>query len=126
MDVTFYKCETCGNIAIKVIDDGPELVCCGKPMTKLVAGSTDAATEKHVPAVSVEETHVHVNVGDVAHPMQPEHYINLICCVTDKGYTIHKLSSDVAPETDFYVGPEEHPEKVYEYCNLHGLWCKEL
>ena len=126
MDIKFYKCEHCGNIAIKVVDHNVPLFCCGEKMVELVADSTDAATEKHVPAVTREEGHLHVNIGSVDHPMLPEHWIQFICLVTDKGYEIHPLTPENAPATDFYVADGVTPLKVYEYCNLHGLWVTEL
>lgn len=92
MDVKFYKCMHCGNIAVKVFDAGVPLVCCGEKMVELVAGSQDAALEKHVPAVEVEGNKVVVNVGSVDHPMLEEHWIQFICLVTDKGYQIHPLA----------------------------------
>lgn len=126
MDIKFYKCEHCGNIAIKVVDHNVPLFCCGEKMVEMVADSTDAATEKHVPAVTREEGHLHVNVGSVDHPMLPEHWIQFICLVTDKGYEVHPLTPENAPATDFYVADGVTPLKVYEYCNLHGLWVTEL
>ena len=126
MDIKFYKCEHCGNIAVKVVDHNVPLFCCGEKMTELVADSTDAATEKHVPAVTREEGHIHVNVGSVDHPMLPEHWIQFICLVTDKGYEVHPLTPENPPATDFYVAAGVTPLKVYEYCNLHGLWVTEL
>lgn len=126
MDIKFYKCEHCGNIAVKVVDHNVPLFCCGEKMVELVADSTDAATEKHVPAVTCEEGHIHVNVGSVDHPMQPEHWIQFICLVTDKGYEVHPLTPEDAPATDFFAADGVKPLKVYEYCNLHGLWVAEL
>ncbi len=126
MDIKFYKCEHCGNIAVKVVDHNVPLFCCGEKMTELVADSTDAATEKHVPAVTREEGHIHVNVGSVDHPMLPEHWIQFICLVTDKGYEVHPLTPENPPATDFYVAAGVTPLKVYEHCNLHGLWVAEL
>ncbi len=122
MQVKFYRCEHCGNIAIKVVDSGVPLVCCGETMVELVADSVDAATEKHVPKVTTEGSHVHVNVGSVDHPMQPEHYIQFICLVKDAGYEIHPLQAGEAPATDFYLGEGEVAREVYEFCNIHGLW----
>ena len=78
MDVKFYKCMHCGNIAVKVFDAGVPLVCCGEKMVELVADSQDAALEKHVPAVEVEGNKVIVNVGSVDHPMLEEHWIQFI------------------------------------------------
>ena len=126
MDVKFYKCMHCGNIAVKVFDAGVPLVCCGEKMVELVAGSQDAALEKHVPAVDVEGNKVVVNVGSVDHPMLEEHWIQFICLVTDKGYQIHPLASGDAPHAEFVIAEGETPLKVYEHCNLHGLWVTEI
>ena len=62
---TFYICKHCGSIAMKPVDSGVPLVCCGEEMSVLEANSTDAATEKHVPVVTVEGDTVHVEVGSV-------------------------------------------------------------
>ena len=126
MDVKFYKCMHCGNIAVKVFDAGVPLVCCGEKMIELVADSQDAALEKHVPAVEVEGNKVVVNVGSVDHPMLEEHWIQFICLVTDKGYQIHPLAPGDAPHAEFLVAEGETPLKVYEHCNLHGLWVTEI
>ena len=69
----FYVCEHCGNIVEKVVDKGVPVVCCGEKMKELVAGSVDAAAEKHVPAVVCVGDKVTVTVGDVEHPMVEEH-----------------------------------------------------
>ncbi|MCI9128892.1 MAG: desulfoferrodoxin [Eggerthellaceae bacterium] len=126
MQVKFYKCEHCGNIAIKVVDSGVPLVCCGEPMVELIPDTVDAAVEKHVPKVTKEGNHVHVNIGSVDHPMEDAHFIQFICLVKDSGYEIHPLSAGQAPATDFYLGEGEEPRSVYEYCNLHGLWKIDL
>lgn len=122
MQVKFYKCMHCGNIAMKVYDSGVDLVCCGEPMVELIPDTQDAALEKHVPDVTIDGNHIHVNIGSIDHPMIPEHYIHFICLVKDNGYEIHPLQPDAAPSTDFYLGEGEKAVAVYEYCNLHGLW----
>ena len=70
MDLKFYKCMHCGNIAIKPFDAGVPLVCCGEKMTELTANTTDAAVEKHVPVVRVDGSNVHVEVGSTLHPIR--------------------------------------------------------
>ena len=85
MDVTFYKCNHCGNVAVKPFDKKVPLSCCGEKMSELVANSTDAAVEKHVPVVSVSGNAVHVEVGSVVHPMTDEHLIAFVCLVTQEG-----------------------------------------
>lgn len=126
MDVTFYRCNHCGNIAVKPFDAGVLLVCCGEQMTALVANSTDAAKEKHVPAVTVDGKRVRVQVGEVEHPMTSEHFIAMICLVTEKGYQIVPLSPEGEPVAEFAIAADDSPVKVYEYCNLHGLWSVDL
>ena len=51
-EVIFYRCEKCGNLVAFVEKGTCVPQCCGQPMTKLEAGSVDAATEKHVPVVT--------------------------------------------------------------------------
>lgn len=126
MALEFFKCEHCGNIAVKPFDKKVPLVCCGEKMTKLEANSVDAATEKHVPVVTVDGASVHVQVGSVEHPMTDEHLIAFICLETQKGYQIVELTSADAPTADFAVAEGDAPVRVYEYCNLHGLWVAEL
>lgn len=126
MQVKFYKCMHCGNIALKVVDKGVPLVCCGEKMVELVPDVQDAALEKHVPAVSVDGNNIHVNIGSVDHPMEEEHHIQFICLVKEGGYDIHPLSAGDAPSCDFVVRDGEKPLSVYEYCNLHGLWKADL
>ncbi len=126
MEVKFYKCMHCGNIAIKVFDSGVPLVCCGEPMVELVADTQDASLEKHVPAVTIEGNRVHVNVGSVDHPMEEQHYIQFICLVKQDSYDIHPLKPGDAPHCDFFLGEGEKPVAVYEFCNIHGLWKTEL
>lgn len=118
----FYICKHCGNIVEKVEDKGVPILCCGEPMQELVANTTDAATEKHVPVVHVDGNKVDVVVGDVEHPMTEEHLIQWIQINTNKGSMRHYLSASDAPKASFVLGDGEELVDVYEYCNLHGLW----
>ena len=126
MNIKFYKCSHCGNIAIKVVDSGVPLVCCGEKMEELVPGSVDAAVEKHVPVVAVNGNVVSVQVGEVEHPMTEEHLIQAIVLLTDAGYQVAGLTAADKPVAQFVLAEGVKPLKVYEYCNLHGLWVKEL
>lgn len=117
----FYICRHCGNIITKLDDSGVPIVCCGEEMKELVAGATDAAGEKHVPVVKVEDKKVSVDVGAVTHPMTAEHYIEWIFLETEKGGQFKYLSPDTEPKVSFLLDGDE-PVGVYAYCNLHGLW----
>lgn len=120
----FYVCETCGNQVEVVKDSGVTMVCCGTPMKELVAGTTDAAVEKHVPVYEVKDGVVSVKVGEVEHPMADVHYIEWISLETNKGTQMKKLSPEQKPEATFVIAADETVEAVYAYCNLHGLWKK--
>ena len=74
----FYQCSHCKNIVAYLQDNGPKVSCCGEEMKELVANTTDAAKEKHVPVVEVNGNLVTVSVGSVTHPMEEKHYIQLL------------------------------------------------
>ncbi|MDR0934868.1 MAG: desulfoferrodoxin [Erysipelotrichaceae bacterium] len=122
----FYRCPICGNFFGVINDAGPIPVCCGEPMKVVEANSTDAATEKHVPDVELNGNVLHVKVGSIPHPMLPEHYIQWVFVITNLGRHRMILAPGEAPEANVLLLPEEKPLRVYEYCNLHGLWVKEL
>ncbi|HNR88095.1 MAG TPA: desulfoferrodoxin [Spirochaetota bacterium] len=116
-----YKCEVCGNMVEVVHEGAGQLVCCGQPMKNLVENTTDAAKEKHVPAIEKAAHGIVVKVGSVAHPMTPEHFIEWIQVIFKSGRTTRVfLNPGQAPEAAFPV--DEDYESVREYCNLHGLW----
>ncbi|OJF77475.1 MAG: desulfoferrodoxin [Treponema sp. CETP13] len=124
-EVVFYVCDTCGNLVAMINDSGVNPVCCGEKMRKLVPGEIDAATEKHVPFVTVKGDTLTVQVGEVPHPMTAEHYIQWVYVQTEKGSQLKKFSPNDAPKATFEL-TDDKAIAVYEYCNLHGLWKKEL
>jgi len=115
-----YKCELCGNIAEVLHGGAGELVCCGKPMSKLVENTVDAAKEKHVPAIEKTEDGVKVKVGDVAHSMDEKHYIEWIEVIVGGKVYRQFLKPGKAPEATFDIEADQVTAR--EYCNLHGLW----
>ncbi len=123
--VKFYRCNHCGNIVMMVHDSKVPMMCCGEKMTELVAGSIDAAVEKHVPVVDIKSNSVEVSVGSVMHPMEEEHYIMWIYLETNRGGQIKYLNPGEDAMATFLLN-DEKPKVVYAYCNLHGLWKKEI
>lgn len=122
----FYLCERCKNL-VEVVHETPvPLMCCGQKMTELVPNTVDAATEKHVPEVCVEGNVVKAQVGSVEHPMEEKHYIMFILLETDQGVRRKDLKPGEKTVAEFALLEGEKPVAVYEYCNLHGLWKKEL
>ena len=121
----FFKCNHCGNVVVKLLEKNVPLFCCGQMMEELVANTTEAATEKHLPVIMVNDGFANVKVGSVAHPMEEGHYINFIAVEMEKGYTLVSLQPNMPPEAKVYVG-DDKVVAVYELCNLHGLWKTEL
>ena len=122
MEQKYYICKHCGNIILKAKDSGVPVVCCGEPMTELIAGTSDGAREKHVPVWSVENGIVHVQVGSVEHPMLPEHYIEWVSLRTKQGSQHKELHPGEKPEVFFALNEGDEVEEVFAYCNLHSLW----
>ena len=152
----FYRCEKCGNMVASIKANGGVLTCCGQEMTKLVANSTDASKEKHVPVAVSENGKIKVTVGSIEHPMTAEHFIEWIALAADKKIEIVHLTPGMKPKAEFvdhsseneiiftgeqdevvpncegqpcnFVYSEDAVNKVtvYAYCNIHGLWKSEL
>ena len=125
-DLKFYKTAG-GKIVVALSAPNAD----AEGMKELAANTTDAAFEKHVPAVEVGEK-VLVKVGEVAHPMIEVHYIEFVALVSEeRGLEVKflfvlradKHIGDEAPEASF--AKVEHGV-AYAYCNLHGLWKKEF
>lgn len=111
-----YQCEKCK----KVILSKEEVKLDG--WVELVACSTDAAVEKHVPVVTKKCKQVKVDVGSVAHPMTAEHLIEWVAIETEQGYQVKYLTAGSAPVCEFSLAGGDALVAVYAYCNLHGLW----
>ena len=122
----FYICEHCGNIVTHLKDSGVPLMCCGQKMTEMVPGTSDGAHEKHVPFVLTEGDTITVKVGEGEHPMLEQHYIQWIALETEHGVQIHYLKPGEKPEAVFVLAGGEKAVAAWEFCNLHGLWKKEL
>jgi len=118
----FYVCKHCGNMVNMLHDSGVKMICCGDEMTELVANTTDAAVEKHVPVITVKDDIVTVTVGSVPHPMTPEHKIVWIYLQTEKGEQLNCVDTQDVAETTFKMTDGDKIIAAFEYCNLHGLW----
>lgn len=117
-----YKCEICGNIAEVLTAGGAEMMCCGQQMTMQKENTTDAAVEKHVPALTRKDGGWQVNVGTVDHPMTAAHYIEWIELIA--GDTVYRqfLKPEDKPTAFFPLAADNVSARAY--CNLHGLWKK--
>ena len=104
-----FKCKRCGNIVELLNDGNGVLTCCGEAMMEIVA--------------DIEEDALYVKIGEVDHPMTDEHYIEWVAAVYDDSVLKYNFKPGEVPEAVFDY---EEGMVVYAYCNLHGLWKKEL
>ena len=119
-----YRCNVCGNIVTVLHEGKGVLVCCGEDMELLEANTVDAAREKHVPEIEKTAEGFKVKIGSVPHPMEEKHYIEWIHVVADGKGCRTFLKPGQAPEAEFCIKADKIT--AYEYCNLHGLWKKEM
>ncbi len=117
-----YRCNVCGNTIEVISPSAGKLTCCGQAMEFLEENTKDAATEKHVPVIEKIENGYKVKVGEVAHPMLEEHYIQWIELVSENQVLRKYLKPGEAPEAVFFTDATYVTAR--EYCNLHGHWSK--
>jgi len=122
MEQKFFICKHCGKMIALVKESGVPVICCGDSMQEIIPGTTDAATEKHIPIYRVENNKVYVSVGSVEHPMTPDHYIEWVSIRTTSGNQRKLFTPNSKPEVVFAILDNEEVEAVYAYCNLHSLW----
>ena len=121
----FFICEHCGNMIGLINDEGVPMVCCGENMTALVPNTVEASTEKHLPDITLSGDSIVVRVGSVPHPMEEAHHITFVYVETERGGQRKCLNVGEEPELTFSFSSDK-PTAVYAYCNLHGLWKKEV
>lgn len=126
MKTKFYFCPLCGNLIMKVDGKGPTPICCGQEMIALEPNTTDAALEKHVPAYEWVNSHcLRVQVGSTLHPMLKDHHISFIFLETRTGGQLRYICPEEKPVVEFCCRKSD-VVAVYEYCNIHGLWKKDV
>ena len=116
-----FECSNCKNQVLMLKSSGAPMVCCGESMNELVAGTTDAAAEKHIPAYTLEGNQLHVVIGEVLHPMTEPHYIEWIAVEQGTKTWFKQLTPSDEPKATFTIDEGEE-FVVYEFCNLHKLW----
>ncbi len=122
-NVRFYICPICGTQAGLIHSNGEALMCCGKEMEIMKENSTDASKEKHLPVYEKIEDEIVVNVGEIEHPMEKEHYIMWIALVSDNQTSRITLYPEQATTVRFKYIPKS---TLYAYCNKHGLWKTQI
>lgn len=122
----FLICKTCGNLIKMINDSGVTPICCNKNMEEIVANTTEAATEKHIPIIEINDNIATITVGEILHPMTEEHYISWIYLETNQGIKKVDLKPNDEPKAKFSLLSDEKVISAYAYCNLHSLWKKEM
>jgi superoxide reductase len=142
-----FVCGVCGFVAI---DGAAPEKCpvCGAPK-KLFTEQGDAlktaqdiavkgeSEKKHVPAILVEKkcglytdgcVDVTVKVGDVPHPMLPEHHIMKIDLYVDRKYVSRVLLTPATMNAaaGWHLKVSGGAIAAVERCNLHGAWFNEV
>ena len=121
-ELRFYK-EKKTKSVVRVVKG--DLVLPESDFELLIEKSADASTEKHVPVVRATKDSVDVTVGSTLHPMTDEHYIQFIYLETERGGQIKYLAPGEKPHATFAL-KDDKLLRVYEYCNIHGLWVYEI
>lgn len=118
----FLKCSVCGNIIIT--KENENNICCEKEMAQIKPNTTEAATEKHIPVVNIENNIATIKVGEIAHPMTEEHYIEWIYVITNLREIKYDLKPNEEAKVSLILEENESIKEIYAYCNLHSLWLK--
>ena len=122
-ELLIKRCEKCGAM-VKVLEDctcdNYGIRCCGENMEVVIANSTDANPEKHIPTYEIIDDEIVVTVN---HGMEKEHFIEWISLVKENIEVTVKLYPEQEVIARF---PYMRGATIYAYCNKHGLWCAEV
>ena len=126
MSAKFYQCESCKGVFYLMQHAKGKCNLNEEHLKEIQPDSIEASEEKHIPVIKCEGTHVTVFIGDAEHPMLEEHYIEWIAIETETGIQIKYLKPGGKPHAEFFLTENEKLVAAYEYCNIHGLWKKEV
>jgi superoxide reductase len=138
-----FVCKSCGFVSIN--GTAPEKCpVCGAPKTAFEDKDDAIKTEKddtklnekHTPVITIVKTcglipegclDIHIRVGSVLHPMQPEHFIGHIDFYLDREFLSRVVLTPerLNPAAALHVKAQSGKLSVIESCNLHGNWIKE-
>ena len=117
-----YRCNHCGNMVEGIAEGTCDIECCGEPMEHLEPRQLEEGGVKHIPVVTKEDGKIVVTMGEVAHPMEEEHYINFVQLTIGDQVFRANLKPGEEPKAVFDINAEIDDIKAIEYCNIHGLW----
>ena len=130
-DVAPEKCPICGapSKAFSLKDDALK--------TKDDIVTVGETEKKHLPFITIDDKNccgsqgckeITAKIGEITHPMKPEHFIMKIVFYADNnfiGYT--SLTPSLNPIGKICIGNLEYKKiSVVAHCNIHGSWISEL
>ena len=142
-----FVCKVCGFISIN--GSAPDRCpVCGAPKTAFEEKQDAIKTpkdvnnlteleKKHIPVITLVKKcglipegcqDVHVKMGEIQHPMQPEHYIIHIDFYIDNEFISRVILTPdkLNPAAALHLKAATGKLSVIELCNLHGAWIKEV
>lgn len=140
-----YVCQVCGFVSL---NEGAPDKCpvCGVPKDQFeekedaikLPEDSDNLTElekKHIPQITVNRqcgllegcVDVHVRMGEIIHPMLPEHFITAVDFYLDDQLISRLLlkPEKLNPAGCLHLKVNSGKIKVVSHCNLHGNWISE-
>lgn len=125
-----YKCSKC-NLAVEIASScactEPCMRCCGEKLDPVTVNTVDADHEKHVPHVERQSDKICVKIGSVEHPMTEAHHIVWIELVNGDWCLRKYMHPGEKPAVEFKLCCDKNEKvKVRAFCNIHGLWEREV
>ena len=142
-----FVCKVCGFISIN--GNAPDKCpVCGAPKasfeekedavkTPKDANNLTELEKKHIPVITIVKKcglipegcqDVHVRMGEIQHPMQPEHYIKHIDFYINNEFISRVILTPdkLNPAAALHMKSTSGKLTVIELCNLHGAWITEV
>ena len=120
--VKILKCDDCASV-VQLLAKGDGKVC-SDHMFEFPMQTEGEKSPKHKPVVEVDGNKITVKVGEAAHPMDDDHYIQFVLVESNCEQYIKHFKPGDAPEATFTINCTEDM-KVLAFCNEHGLWSAE-
>ena len=121
----FVKCDKCGSILGMFVKGEGEV--CSPDILKIPVQTEGEKSPKHKPVVEIDGDNLTVKVGEAAHPMDDDHYIQFVAVEAGSELYAKCFKPGEAAEATFTVGADKAADAVaYAFCNLHGLWSLSL
>jgi transcriptional regulator with XRE-family HTH domain len=113
--IGFYVCPICDNVLFSTGE--ADNSCCGRKLTMLIA---EAESNSHSMTVEEIEDDYYITMG---HEMTKAHHIAFVAFIGYDRVLLVKLYPEQNAELRF---PKMPGNRLFAYCNEHGLWEKKI